>query len=95
MGFHSAYNDIPNWNYGKLFEAFSDGKPFFARQVVTEDDFESALQDAEKASDQLCLIEVMFDPLDIPKAVQSSANMVASFNYGPRGLKELDKNVDD
>ncbi|MDI2090594.1 alpha-keto acid decarboxylase family protein [Commensalibacter oyaizuii] len=95
MGFHSAYNDIPNWNYRQLFEAFSDGKSFFSRQVITEDDFEKALNDADKASDQLCLIEIMFDPLDIPKAVQTSANMVAAFNYGPRGLKELDKNIDD
>lgn len=95
MGFHSKYNDIPNWNYRQLFDAFSDGKPYFARQVNSEDDLESALNDAEKATDQLRLIEIMFDPLDIPKSVQSSANMVAAFNYGPRGLKELDKNIDD
>ncbi|CAI3924863.1 TPP-dependent 2-oxoacid decarboxylase [Commensalibacter communis] len=96
MGFHSKYNDIPNWNYRQLFDAFSDGKEFFSRQVNTEEEFENALNDADKVADkQLCLIEVMFDPLDIPKAVQSSANMVAAFNYGPRGLKELDKNIDD
>lgn len=95
MGFHSKYNDIPNWNYRQLFDAFSDGKEYFARQVNTEDDLEKALTDAEKVPNQLRLIEIMFDPLDIPKAVQSSANMVAAFNYGPRGLRELDKNIDD
>ncbi|WP_034336002.1 alpha-keto acid decarboxylase family protein [Commensalibacter papalotli (ex Servin-Garciduenas et al. 2014)] len=95
MGFHAKYNDIPNWNYRQLFDAFSDGKEYFARQVNTEDDLEKALNEAEKVPDQLRLIEIMFDPLDIPKAVQSSANMVAAFNYGPRGLRELDKKIDD
>lgn len=94
MGFHSHYNDIPNWDYNKLFDSFSDGKSYFVRKVNTEDELEEALNESEKASDQLCLIEVMFNPLDIPKAVQASANMVAAFNYGPRGLKELNKSID-
>lgn len=92
LGFHADYNKIPSWDYCGLLEPLSGGKPYFARKVSTEDELDAALNEAEKA-DKLCFIEVMLDELDIPEAMQKSANMVAAFNYGPRGLKELNKEV--
>ncbi|CAK7192003.1 Indole-3-pyruvate decarboxylase [Commensalibacter sp. Nvir] len=89
MGLHAGYNNIPLWDYKKFFESGGGNKSFFAKKVETEGELNDALLEIDRHTDTLCLIEVMLEPLDIPKAMQESADMVAAFNYGPRGLEEL------
>jgi len=93
MGLYSSFNDIPEWNYHKLFDALSDNKPYSYYQVRTEDELETSLEELENDTLVPRIVEIMIDPFDIPKKVQDSADRIASFNYGKRGLKELDKKV--
>lgn len=89
MGMRSPFNDIPQWNYRQLFDALSGGKPYFYTRMGTEGELESNLQLVNAHSHQLCLVEVMIDAFDIPKNVQQSADRIAAFNYGEKGLKIL------
>lgn len=94
MGLHSAFNDIPEWNYHQLFDAFSNGKSYFYAQVKTEDELENNLKEINRPNIQkLCLIEVMIDKFDIPIKVQNSADRIAFYNYGKWGLQALNKKV--
>ena len=56
------YNDIQNWNYHKLPEAFGPGGTGF--QAGTEDGLERAISAALPAKDKCSLIEVMLGPTD-------------------------------
>lgn len=93
MGLYSAFNDIPEWSYHKLFDAFSNGKPYTFTTIKTEDELETGLQALDMNAQELRVVEIMIDAFDIPKKVQDSADRIAFFNYGKRGLKELNKNV--
>ncbi len=93
MGLYSAFNDIPEWNYQKLFDAFSNNKPYSYYQITTEDELEVKLQELEANPHKLRVVEIMIDAFDIPKKVQDSADRIAFFNYGERGLKELNRKI--
>lgn len=93
MGLHSGFNDIPKWNYHQLFNALSDEKSYFYTKVTTEKELEEGLQLVNHHKHQLCLVEVIIDKFDIPKAVQSSADRIATYNYGKQGLQALNKKI--
>ncbi|NIK75404.1 indolepyruvate decarboxylase [Paenibacillus castaneae] len=63
---NQRYNQIPEWHYTKLAEAFG-GKAFTA-QVRTNRELDEAIAAAEQAQmSQLCIIElIVTDPLDAP-----------------------------
>jgi indolepyruvate decarboxylase len=59
------YNEIANWNYTKLPEAFG-GKAFVV-QARTNEEFDNALKQAEmEQANQLCFIEIFADKMDAP-----------------------------
>ena len=63
---NQQYNQIPNWHYTQLAEAF--GGKAFTVQVRTNRELDEAIAAAEQAqTSQLCMIEmIVTDPLDAP-----------------------------
>jgi indolepyruvate decarboxylase len=55
------YNDIQNWEYGKLSAVFGGPEGF---RVQTEDELEKAVSAALSAKDKCALIEVILGPTD-------------------------------
>ena len=62
------FNDIPQWKYHKLPEAFGGG---LGVEVRTEGELESALDRAANNRDSLMLIEVHLDPYDVSEGFSS------------------------
>lgn len=63
------FNDIPQWRYHKLPEAFGGGMGI---EVRTEGELESALEKAHDMHDtELLLIEVHLDPFDVSEGFRS------------------------
>lgn len=64
---HTPYNEVPNWSYTKLAEAFG-GKAYTAT-VKTNGELEAAMQRAEQERlGQMCIIEMIVqDALDAPE----------------------------
>ena len=61
-----VFNDIPQWNYGKITELIGRGKSYI---VKTEGQFELALNEVEKNSKEFALIEVILDRFDSSEAL--------------------------
>ena len=61
-----VFNDIPQWNYGKITELIGCGKSYI---VKTEGQFELALNEVEKNSKEFALIEVILDRFDSSEAL--------------------------
>ena len=61
-----VFNDIPQWNYGKITELLGRGKSYI---VKTEGQFELALTEVEKNSKEFALIEVILDRFDSSEAL--------------------------
>jgi len=63
---NQLYNEIPNWNYTQLAEAF--GAKAFSVAVRTNQELDMAIAAAEQAQvSQLCMIEmIVTDPMDAP-----------------------------
>ncbi|MFJ7930971.1 alpha-keto acid decarboxylase family protein [Peribacillus sp. NPDC096448] len=62
------YNEIPEWDYTKLAEAF--GQEAFTARVKTNGELDDAITNAQNA-DKLCLIElVVKDQMDAPEYLQ-------------------------
>lgn len=62
------FNDIPQWKYHKLPEAFGGG---VGMEVRTEGELESALDNAANNRHSLMLIEVHLDPYDVSEGFSS------------------------
>ena len=62
------YNDIQNWRYHRLPEAF--GGRGWSAEVSTEGDLEAALARAAREPDRLAFIEVHLDPADCSAALK-------------------------
>jgi indolepyruvate decarboxylase len=60
------FNDIQQWNYGKIIELLGHGKSYTVR---TEGQFDMALNEAEKNSRDFALIEVILDRFDSSQAL--------------------------
>ena len=61
-----VFNDIQQWNYGKITELLGHGKSYI---VKTEGQFDTALKEAEKNSRDFALIEVILDRFDSSEAL--------------------------
>jgi TPP-dependent 2-oxoacid decarboxylase len=59
------YNDIQRWNYHNLPEVFGDNN--WSVKVGTEEELETALQQAEQDRDKLAFIEVVMGKMDNPE----------------------------
>ncbi|ALC89289.1 thiamine pyrophosphate-binding protein [Bacillus sp. FJAT-18017] len=68
------YNDIPNWSYTKLAEAF--GGELFTKTVRTNEELDEAITQAEQEyAEKLCLIEMIAaDPMDAPEYMHRIRN---------------------
>jgi indolepyruvate decarboxylase len=64
----TSYNNISNWDYTKLPEAF--GQQIFAVRVTTNKELDEAiLQVQVQCQTKMCLIEMIADPMDAPDIV--------------------------
>jgi indolepyruvate decarboxylase len=61
------FNDIPGWHYHRLPEVMGSGQGF---EVLTEQDFEQALQAALSRTDTPTILEVHLDPADQSPALK-------------------------
>ena len=68
------YNDIQNWNYHRLPEAFGGGLGLLVR---TERELEDGLNRAEAYDDGPVLIEVVLDRLDSSEALRRLCEAIA------------------
>lgn len=68
-GKNSSYNDIQEWNYTLLPAAF--GGETYTEKVYNMEELESAVYNAKKHKDKLCLIEVVMDKYDQPQPLLS------------------------
>ena len=68
------YNDIPAWQYHRLPEVLGGGRGFLVR---SEKELSSAMTEALKHTKELCLLEVMLDPLDHSPALQRLTQRLA------------------
>ncbi len=62
------YNDIPNWHYSKLPEAFGGG---WGMQVRTEEELETAIARINSDPKNTAIIEVMLDQYDCSESLQT------------------------
>ena len=90
MGMNKAYNDIPMWNYHKLPDHLIQDNKMLTFDVRTQGELEKALEEVEKASHG-AFIEVHFDKEDAPEALKKFGPAVANFNFGERGLEDMDE----
>lgn len=84
LGMKQDYNDVANWQYAKLVEAFAPESKMTTFQASTEGELAEALAGAE-ASEQGAFIELHLDPYDAPKGLQAFGPQTADFDFGPRG----------
>lgn len=84
LGMKQDYNDVANWQYAKLVEAFAPESKMATFQASTEGELAEALAGAE-ASEQGAFIELHLDPYDAPKGLQAFGPQTADFDFGPRG----------
>lgn len=68
------YNQVPNWNYTKLAEAF--GGEAFTVTVRSNKELDTAIIQAEsECKNKLCLIEmIVSDPMDAPEYMRNMRN---------------------
>ncbi|MCJ8013738.1 thiamine pyrophosphate-binding protein [Paenibacillus sp. KQZ6P-2] len=71
---NQTYNNVPNWSYTKLAEAF--GGEAFTVTVRTNTELDEAISQAEnECSRRLCIIEMMVsDPMDAPDYMHKMRN---------------------
>lgn len=84
LGMRSAYNDIANWDYGKLPEVFHPGTSMVSYSASTEEELEQALAQIDGSSAG-AFLELHLDPEDAPAGLKAFGPMTADFDYGPRG----------
>ena len=62
---NDKFNDITNWNYIKLMQAFSDNKDFYSKKVLTTKDFIETINEIKTLKGKkLCYIEIITDKND-------------------------------
>jgi indolepyruvate decarboxylase len=68
------YNDVPSWQFHRLPEVLGGGRGFLVR---TEKELNTAMTEALQDTKNLCLLEVMLDPLDRSPALQRLTQRLA------------------
>jgi len=84
LGPEAEYNDIQNWNYGKLAGTLAAGQPVQTFTVNSEAELEAALEAANRV-EEFTIIELMLNKLDAPQGLQRMGPQVAAFDFGERG----------
>jgi pyruvate decarboxylase len=78
------YNQIKNWNYTALIEAFQNKEgALWTAKVQTEPELKAALQKAQEHHDKLCFIEVLVHRDDCSRELLEWGSRVASANSRP------------
>lgn len=90
MGMDAHYNDIPHWNYHKLPEHLIKENKMKTFNIRTQGELKEALDKLDGLT-QGAFLEIHFDKEDAPEALKKFGPAVANFNYGERGLEDLDK----
>jgi indolepyruvate decarboxylase len=73
---HTHYNDIPQWDYTKLIEAFGGGISFTTK-VYTNRELDEAIEQAEvRCSEKLCLIEMYAPQMDAPNIIHKMTSLL-------------------
>ncbi|PYD80679.1 alpha-keto acid decarboxylase family protein [Komagataeibacter sucrofermentans] len=81
LGPQSAYNDIANWRYADLPQAFGPDRAPRAWKVTGMDELETALDQAA-AQKGVNFIEVLFTPMDAPAGMAKMGAAVRRYDYG-------------
>lgn len=84
LGMRSAYNDVANWDYGKLPSVFHPGTSMVSYSASTEEELEQALAQIDGSSAG-AFLELHLEPEDAPAGLKAFGPMTADFDYGPRG----------
>ncbi len=84
MGMDAAYNDIPEWQYHRLPEVFSNNCKMLTFDIHTHGELADALEKAESATHGV-LIELHLPATDAPDPLKKFGPAVADFNFGDRG----------
>ncbi|MFC3505312.1 alpha-keto acid decarboxylase family protein [Micromonospora krabiensis] len=80
-GPHQPYNDIDNWRYAGLPQAFARDTPFTAHVARTEGELARALAGLDGTPDHLTLIEVVTDPRDLPIGMPQWGRETSAADY--------------
>ncbi|MDD5482684.1 MAG: thiamine pyrophosphate-binding protein [Kiritimatiellae bacterium] len=78
-----VYNDIQNWKYHKLGEAFGSGNPGAA--VRAEDELEKAIEAALADNTRPALIEIVLEPRDCSEVLAVLGREVRGLSKLPEG----------
>ncbi|MCQ2010253.1 MAG: thiamine pyrophosphate-binding protein [Sporolactobacillus sp.] len=86
----TVYNNFPDWDYDKLPEVFKHEA--FTVQTHTTNELRQAVAEAEKkCAKQLCIIEMMADPMDAPQIIHRMHETVLEMENKSKGLLSVFK----
>ncbi len=90
LGEKAVYNDIQNWNYTEIGQAFN-GKNSYQKYIVeTVGQLKSTLENLQQ-SDSMVVIELKLPAMDAPLSLHKFADAVAQYDYGYTGYQKLKK----
>ncbi|WP_269913516.1 thiamine pyrophosphate-dependent enzyme [Acinetobacter sp. HY1485] len=83
LGTHSSYNNIENWQYLNLPDVFNPQTTIKKYKITHLSELKDCLIDIKK-HDHLILVEVIFDPLDMPETLEGFGKLANLYDYGDR-----------
>ena len=90
LGEKAVYNDIQNWNYTEIGQAFN-GKNSYQKYIVeTVGQLKSTLENLQQP-DSMVVIELKLPVMDAPLSLHKFADAVAQYDYGYTGYQKLKK----
>lgn len=90
LGEKAVYNDIQNWNYTEIGQAFN-GKNSYQKYIVeTVGQLKSTLENLHQP-DSMVVIELKLPAMDAPLSLHKFADAVAQYDYGYTGYQKLKK----
>lgn len=83
-GVGRKYNDIKQWNWQKLLDAFDPPEGSYAsHKCSTRHELEELLKDEEFGrAEKLVLVECILGDMDAPRALRAQAELVHKANKG-------------
>lgn len=88
LGMDRSYNDVADWQYGKLPSVFNPDTTMRSYAASTEGQLEDALAGIE-ATDAGAFLELHMGPQDAPAGLKEFGPTTADFDYGPRGPRNV------
>lgn len=90
LGEKAVYNDVQNWNYTEIGQAFN-GKNSYQKHIVeTIGELKTTLDSLEH-HDSMVFIELKLPVMDAPQSLHKFADAVAQYDYGYTGYQKLKK----